>query len=65
MIKDSWEFKEWPKEGLLLKETTEAGVKNVARYYHYKTVHIGGKIDDVRHNMRKGLSNADGRNPFQ
>ena len=65
VIKDSWEFEERPEEGLLLKEATKAGVKNVARYYHHETVHIGGEIDDVRHNVRKGLSDTDGRNPFQ
>ncbi|KAF2189865.1 hypothetical protein K469DRAFT_701152 [Zopfia rhizophila CBS 207.26] len=65
VIKDSWEFKERPEEGLLLKEATEAGVKNVARYYHHETVHAGGEMDDVRHNVRKGLSDTGGRNPFQ
>ncbi|KAF2174352.1 hypothetical protein K469DRAFT_614801, partial [Zopfia rhizophila CBS 207.26] len=65
VIKDSWEFEERPEEGLLLKEATEAGVKNVARYYHHETVHTGGEVDDVRHNVRKGLSNTGGRNPFQ
>ena len=65
VIKDSWEFEERPKEGLLLKEATEAGVKNVARYYHHKTVRMGGEMDDVHHNVRKGLSDARGRNPFQ
>ena len=65
VIKDSWEFEERPEEGLLLKEATKAGVKNVARYYHHETVHIGSEIDDVRHNVRKGLSDTDGRNPFQ
>lgn len=34
VTKDSWEYEERPKEGLLLKEATEADVKNVARYYH-------------------------------
>ena len=65
VIKDSWEYEERPEEGLLLKEATEAGVKNVARYYHHETVHVGGAIDDVRNNVRKGLSDAEGRNPFQ
>ncbi|KAF2179337.1 hypothetical protein K469DRAFT_799086 [Zopfia rhizophila CBS 207.26] len=65
VIKDSWEFEERPEEGLLLKEATEAGVKNVARYYHHETVHTRGEMDDVRHNVRKGLSDAGGRNPFQ
>ncbi|KAF2193607.1 hypothetical protein K469DRAFT_239099 [Zopfia rhizophila CBS 207.26] len=65
VIKDSWEFEERPEEGLLLKEATEAGVKNVARYYHHETVHAGGEMDDVRHNVRKGLSDTGGRNPFQ
>ncbi|KAF2188774.1 hypothetical protein K469DRAFT_70746 [Zopfia rhizophila CBS 207.26] len=65
VIKDSWEFEERPEEGLLLKEATEAGVKNVARYYHHETVHARGEVDEVRHNVRKGLSDTGGRNPFQ
>ncbi|XTI89215.1 hypothetical protein V2W45_1469436 [Cenococcum geophilum] len=39
------------KEGLLLKEVIEASVENIAWYYHYKTVHIKGAIDDVRNNV--------------
>src|SRR5438132_1532426 len=35
VIKDSWEYEERPEEGLLLKEATEAGVENVARYYYH------------------------------
>ena len=37
-MQDSWEYEERPEEGLLLKEATQAGVKNVARYYHHETV---------------------------
>lgn len=65
VIKDSWEYEERPEEGLLLKEATEAGVKNVARYYHHETVRIGGKVDDVLGNVRKGLSDTTGRNPLR
>lgn len=65
VIKDSWEFEERPEEGLLLKEATEAGVKNVAQYYHHETVRSGGEMDDVCLNVRKGLSADAGRNPFQ
>ena len=65
VMKDSWEYEERPEEGLLLKEATEAGVKNIARYYHHETVHVGGVVDDVRDNVRKRLSNAVGRNAFQ
>src|SRR5436853_7764956 len=65
VIKDSWEFEERPEEGLLLKEATEAGVKNVARYYHHETVRIGGAVDDVLENVRKALRDTAGRNPLQ
>lgn len=65
VIKDSWEYEERLEEGLLLKEATEAGVKNVARYYYHETVRIGGRVDDVLDNVRKGLSDTAGRNPFQ
>ncbi|KAI9785550.1 MAG: hypothetical protein M1839_009291 [Geoglossum umbratile] len=65
MIKDSWEYEERPEEGLLLKEATEAGVKNVARYYRHETVRTGGEADNVLDKVRKGLSDLVGRNPFQ
>ncbi|KAF2452571.1 hypothetical protein BDY21DRAFT_382745 [Lineolata rhizophorae] len=64
VVKDSWEHEERPEEGLLLKEATEAGVKNVARYYYHETVFTNGKVDDVRTNVRKGLSDAAGWNPL-
>ncbi|XTI91505.1 hypothetical protein V2W45_1495257 [Cenococcum geophilum] len=51
------EYKERPKEGLLLKEVIEANIKNIARYYHYKTVLTNNKVDDVLINIRRGLSN--------
>lgn len=65
IIKDSWEYEERPEEGLLLKEATEARVENIARYYHHETVHVGDAVDDVRNNVRKGLQDTNGRNPFQ
>ncbi len=65
VIKDSWEYEERPEEGLLLKEATEAGVENIARYYHHETVHVRDAVDDVRNNIRQGLQDANGRNPFQ
>ncbi|KAF2647234.1 hypothetical protein K491DRAFT_614914 [Lophiostoma macrostomum CBS 122681] len=64
VIKDSWQFTEQPEEGLLLKEATDAGVKNVARYYHHETVLVENGKDDVLMNVRKGLSRSGGRNPF-
>jgi hypothetical protein len=33
----------------------EKEVVNVARYYYYKTVYIGGKEDNIYNNVRKGL----------
>ncbi|KAI9773773.1 MAG: hypothetical protein M1839_002006 [Geoglossum umbratile] len=65
VIKDSWEYEERPEEGLLLKKATEAGIKNVARYYHHETVRTGGEVDDVLDKVREGLSDIMGRNPFQ
>jgi hypothetical protein len=61
VVKDLWEYEERPEEGLLLKQATEAGVEHVARYYYHETVHIGGTVDDVLGNMRKGLDDTAGR----
>lgn len=55
VIKDSWQYPEREEEGGLLRQATEKGVVNVARYYYHETVRIDGKDDDVRDNIRKGL----------
>lgn len=55
VIKDSWQYPERGEEGLLVKEATEMGVVNVARYYHHEAVHIGGVEDEIRTLIRKGL----------
>ncbi|KAH0491323.1 hypothetical protein TgHK011_002760 [Trichoderma gracile] len=58
VIKDSWQYPERDEEGLLVKEATEKGVVNMARYYHHETVHIGGVEDEVRTLIRKGLDST-------
>ncbi|KAI9767834.1 MAG: hypothetical protein M1839_004335 [Geoglossum umbratile] len=55
VIKDSWQYPERGEEGILLRDATEKGVVNVARYYHHETVCVGGKDDDINGNVRKGL----------
>lgn len=55
VIKDSWQYTERIDEGELLRETTDKGVVNVARYYHHETVQVSGADDDVLANVRKGL----------
>ncbi|KAF4335187.1 hypothetical protein FBEOM_10965 [Fusarium beomiforme] len=53
--KDSWQYPERDEEGELLREATEKGVVNVARYYHHETVQIDGADDDIWNNVRRGL----------
>ncbi|KAL7800297.1 serine/threonine-protein kinase Sgk2 [Trichoderma ceciliae] len=55
VIKDSWQYMERVEEGELLREATEKGVINVARYYYHETVHVGVAEDDIAKNVRKGL----------
>ncbi|OBS17289.1 hypothetical protein FPOA_12205 [Fusarium poae] len=55
VIKDSWQYPERDEEGELLREATDKGVVNVARYYHHETVQIDGADDDIRNIVRKGL----------
>ncbi|KAF1354391.1 hypothetical protein EJ07DRAFT_132963 [Lizonia empirigonia] len=55
VIKDSWQFPEREEEGELLREATEKGVVNVARYYHHETVCVGGQDDHIRGNIRRSL----------
>ncbi|KAF3768239.1 hypothetical protein M406DRAFT_249998 [Cryphonectria parasitica EP155] len=55
VIKDSWQFVEREEEGELLREATERGVINVARYYYHETVQVQGSEDDIESNIRGGL----------
>jgi hypothetical protein len=55
VIKDSWQYPERDEEGELLREATNSGVVNVARYYHHETVRVGNKEDDIKSNVRNGL----------
>ena len=54
VIKDLWQYLERKKEGKLLYKAAEKGVINVARYYYYRTVYIGGQDNNI-FNIRKGL----------
>ncbi|KAH0550889.1 hypothetical protein GP486_007747 [Trichoglossum hirsutum] len=62
VVKDSWQYPEREEEGILLREATEKGVVNVARYYHHETVCVGGMEDDIQNNVRKGLDIGDAAN---
>ena len=65
VVKDSWQYKERPEEGELIKEATNKGVRNIARYYHHETVQVDGKTDDTIGNVRRGLIKACGRTKFR
>ncbi|KAH0562855.1 hypothetical protein GP486_002528 [Trichoglossum hirsutum] len=64
VIKDSWQYIEREEEGELLRDATEKGVVNVARYYHHETVRVGGRDDDINGNVRKGLDIMKGTDAF-
>ncbi|KAK2761092.1 hypothetical protein CKAH01_16387 [Colletotrichum kahawae] len=55
VIKDSWQYLERGEEGELLREVTNKGLRNVARYYHHETVQVHGTNDDILNNVRRGL----------
>ncbi|KAI9715652.1 MAG: hypothetical protein M1812_005804 [Candelaria pacifica] len=61
----SWQFEERPEEGELIKEATEKGVKNIARYYHHETAQVDGKNDDIVENVRRALMKTCGRTRFK
>jgi Fungal protein kinase len=65
IVKDSWQYPEREEEGELLRDATEKGVVNVARYYHHETVHVGDSEDDVNGNIRKGLDILKASNAFR
>lgn len=62
VIKDSWQYPERDEEGELLREVTDKGVINVARYYYHETVRVRGMDDDIRNNVRQGLDMATALN---
>lgn len=62
VIKDSWQYPERDKEGERLRESTEKGVTNVARYYHHETVCVGHADDSIRSNVRRGLDITEATN---
>ncbi|KAK4137726.1 hypothetical protein BT67DRAFT_119307 [Trichocladium antarcticum] len=62
VIKDSWQYTEREEEGELLREATNGGVVNVARYYHHETVFVRGEIDEIRNNVRWGLNIKEATN---
>ncbi|KAG2000815.1 hypothetical protein GB937_010802 [Aspergillus fischeri] len=55
VIKDLEQYPKRGEEGKLLTEATEKDVVNTARYYYHETVQVGGKVDDICDNVRKGL----------
>ncbi|KAL2041528.1 hypothetical protein N7G274_005910 [Stereocaulon virgatum] len=65
VVKDSWQYEERPEEGELIKEATDKGVRNIARYYHHETVQVNGKNDDTIENLRRGLMKSYGRIRFK
>ena len=65
VVKDSWQYEERPEEGELIKEATDEGVRNIARYYHHETVQVNGKNDDTIENVRRGLMKSYGRTRFK
>jgi len=49
-----WQYPERKEEGKLLRKAVKKGVINIARYYHHRTVYIGGQDNDI-FNICKGL----------
>ncbi|KAI1759167.1 hypothetical protein GGR53DRAFT_527884 [Hypoxylon sp. FL1150] len=48
--------------GKLLQEATENGVVHVVRHYHDYVVSVSGVVDDIQHNIRKGLEIEEAEN---
>ena len=65
LVKDSWQYEERPEEGELIKEATDKGARNVARYYHHETVQVDGKNDDTIVNVRRGSMKTFVRTRFR
>lgn len=55
VVKDFWQYTDREEEGGLLREATNKGVINVARYHHHSTVCIHGKVDDTHRGIRRSM----------
>ncbi|KAF3481541.1 uncharacterized protein GIQ15_04300 [Arthroderma uncinatum] len=53
VIKGSWQYPERDEEGELLREATEKGVVNVARYFYHATVQVEGRDCDIHDVVRR------------
>ncbi|KAG4429575.1 hypothetical protein IFR05_014939, partial [Cadophora sp. M221] len=53
VIKGSWQYTDREEEGELLREATEKGVVNVARYYHHEIARVLGTDDDTFNDILK------------
>lgn len=62
VIKDSWQYTEREEEGELVREATDRGVVNVARYYYHETLQVHGTDDDIQDNVRGGLDITTAKN---
>ena len=65
VVKDSWQYEERAEEGELIKEATDKGARNIARYYHHETVQVNGKNDDTIDNVRRGSMKTFVRTRFR
>ena len=65
VVKESWQYEERPEEGELIKEATDKGARNIARYYHHETVQVDGKDDDTIENVRRGSMKTFVRTRFR
>ena len=54
VIKDLQQYLERKEEGKLLYKAVKKGVINIARYYYYRTIYIGGQNNNI-FNICKGL----------
>jgi hypothetical protein len=56
LIKDSWQPKQRPEEGEMLREVTKKNLPHVVRYYHHEDVCVDGKIVDIESHVRRGAN---------
>ncbi|EFP93001.1 FunK1 12 [Puccinia graminis f. sp. tritici CRL 75-36-700-3] len=54
MIKDSWQPKQRPEEGEMLRKVNKKNLPHVVRYHHHEDVCVDGKIVDIESHVRRG-----------
>lgn len=62
MVKESWQYINWPEEDKLICKAIVIGITNIAQYYYYETILFNGKKDYICSNVQNKMLITAGSN---